>query len=381
GYLTLHYYPLHLGFSDGEALCTINSQFNCDAVSASRFSAFLGIPMAVWGFATNFILLVMLLVYGLNLTEQRARCLRMMVLISGFTALMSIIMGLISLFYLNTYCLFCILAYISSFFAFEALRREQEEAFFTHIKQDIFGLFTSSRIYLLYFLFIPACALFTHKFFLQQYGADNLEDIVRTSLLEWQAENKFDFSLSPLVQKGAPENQAAMTIVEFADFRCGHCKMASAPLGAFVNSQPDVTLKFYAFPLDSSCNSAIQRGDGLSCRLAKSVYCANQKEKGWDFHKLIFANQEKISRKQTSEEVDWELKNFCEETGIDFNELKTCMDAAETHEAIRKQSELGVSARVEGTPTIYVNGKKLPRGQIINVLSSAYKQIKSQNPK
>lgn len=379
-YLTWHYYPLHLGAAEGDSICTLSSKFNCDAVSASRFSSFLGIPLAVWGLSTNFILLVMLLAYGLGLSESPKRLLRWILGLAGVAVIASVVMGFISFYYLTTYCLFCIIAYATSFVIFEALRREQEEPFFSHIGQDLMDLLTAARWNLVYFLLIPLGAFFIHKFFIQQYGAEDLDGVVHSSLVEWQTAGRpFDFSLPPLLTKGAEESQATMTIVEFADFRCGHCRIASSPLDAFVKSKQDVRFKFYAFPLDSACNSAISRGDGISCRLAKAVFCAQRQNHGWDLHHSIFAQQEQIGRKQSIEEVDWELKGLSEKVGIQFPILKTCMDEAETHEIIKTQASLGASSQVEGTPTIFVNGKKLSRGHLLPVLDAVYSDLKKHD--
>ncbi|MBK8205010.1 MAG: hypothetical protein IPK68_22840 [Bdellovibrionales bacterium] len=160
GYLALHYYPLHLGVAEGDAICTLSAKFNCDAVSASRFASLFGIPMAVWGLAANFIFLLMLLVYSLSLTESRGRLLRLTTLLTGFSAMTSIAMGSISLFFLGTYCLFCIFAYLASFVTFECMRRELQDPFFAKIGEDILSLFTSARINLIYFLAIPGGAFF-----------------------------------------------------------------------------------------------------------------------------------------------------------------------------------------------------------------------------
>jgi protein-disulfide isomerase len=60
---------------------------------------------------------------------------------------------------------------------------------------------------------------------------------------------------------------------------------------------------------------------------------------------------------------------------LNFDDLKACMESPETHEHILTQARLGKTANVEGTPTIYANGKKLPRGQLIPVLESTYQTI------
>ena len=60
-YLTLHYYPLKFGFAAGQSICNLNAKFDCDAVSTSVYSAFLGIPLSVWGAAFNAVLFMLIL--------------------------------------------------------------------------------------------------------------------------------------------------------------------------------------------------------------------------------------------------------------------------------------------------------------------------------
>lgn len=374
-YLSFHYYPLHLGFAEGEAICSFSEKFNCDSVSASRFSSLLGVPMAVWGASTNLVLLLMLLVYGFGLSDKSDRQLRMTTLLAGFVALTSVVMASISMFYLGTYCPFCIVAYGTSFITFEALRRSLTDGFWRHLAADLQSFFGESKAYLGYLGGIPALAFFFHMTIMQHYGAENLDKVVRASVMDWEAGPATNFDQPALLVKGASAETAKMTIVEFADFRCGHCKKASHPIGAFVGSKNDVRLQFYVFPLDGACNEAISRADGGSCRLAKAVLCAEKQQKGWALHDQIFAQQDDLNRKHSIDEIDWVLKEKSASLGLSFEELKGCMESPETHEHILTQARLGKTANVEGTPTIYANGKKLPRGQLIPVLESTYQTI------
>ena len=374
-YLSFHYYPLHVGLAEGEAICSFSEKFNCDAVSASQYSAFLGVPMAVWGAATNLVLLVMLLVYGMGMTDNRERLLRMTVLTAGFVALTSIVMGAISMVVLGTFCPFCIVAYVTSFICFEALRRCPEEPFFANLGADFKALFGEARLNLGYWIAIPLIAGFSHLATIQHYGMENLDKVVKASVLDWQASPLAALKHQPLLAKGASAEQAKMTISEFADFRCGHCKMATTPISAFVSSKNDVRLEFFVFPLDGACNDAISRADGGSCRMAKAVLCAEKSQNGWAMHDLLFENQQDLNRKHSLQEIDWEIKEYSKKIGLDFEELKACMESTDVHEAILSQARLGEEAKVEGTPTIYVNGRKLPRGQLIPVLEGAHESI------
>src|SRR5262245_32456387 len=72
-YLALHYYPLKLGIAGSQSLCNINEKFNCDAVAASQYSAFLDIPMAIWGAVVNALLFGLVLMSWLEWSEHPER--------------------------------------------------------------------------------------------------------------------------------------------------------------------------------------------------------------------------------------------------------------------------------------------------------------------
>jgi protein-disulfide isomerase len=57
------------------------------------------------------------------------------------------------------------------------------------------------------------------------------------------------------------------------------------------------------------------------------------------------------------------------------DELKACADSSETYDILKKSSAEGNAAKVEGTPTIYLNGKKLNYGNFLPVLSGAVNSI------
>ncbi len=72
-YLTQHYYALKFGTGEAGSMCNINEVLNCDAVTASEYSAFLGVPIALWGLFTNLVLFYFLAVTYLNMVQDRAK--------------------------------------------------------------------------------------------------------------------------------------------------------------------------------------------------------------------------------------------------------------------------------------------------------------------
>jgi protein-disulfide isomerase len=53
------------------------------------------------------------------------------------------------------------------------------------------------------------------------------------------------------------------------------------------------------------------------------------------------------------------------------------MESPESMALIRQMAEEGKNSKIEGTPTIFVNNRKLDRGQILPVLQAVYEQIKN----
>ena len=141
-------------------------------------------------------------------------------------------------------------------------------------------------------------------------------------------------------------------------------------------SHPDARLIFAAWPLDGTCNTTIPSGDGTRCALARSVYCAEKEHKGWEAHDWIFEHQEIFT---TLEALTQDLKKMADEEKLDYTALKSCMDSSEAKAAIEAGAKVGSDLKIEGTPSIFVNGKKLEFGQILPVLQKAYESIKAEN--
>lgn len=374
-YLTQHYYGLKFGTIEGQSLCNINETLNCDAVSASRFSAFLGIPMALWGLVTNIILLYFLAVAHFNLVQDKVKTLRYALLLSVLTVLASLVMGTISLTMMSNLCIFCIATYILSFIGLFGTWKGAENLSIATLTDDIKNIFTTEKWVGGFLIAIPALSFLGNLMYLESHGFSELEKITQEKIAYWQVspQQNFDLTAGLTLQKGTSE--PIMTIVEFADFRCPHCKDAAPPLHAFTKSHPDVKLIFKPFPLDGTCNEAIKGGgDGISCGLASAVMCAEKlSQKGWAAHDYIFENQMDITNARN---LDKNLQDISSAMGLNLEELTSCVKNLKTQELIRKMAKEGEVAQIQGTPTVFVNGKLLSGGQMIPILEATYRSLK-----
>lgn len=369
-YLTMHYYPLKFGFASGQSICNLNAKFDCDAVSASAYASIFGMPLALWGAATNAVLFVLILLSWLEWSEYPERLKRWTLLLAAASLGASIVMALISATQMQNYCLFCITLYVLSaviFFSFKGLLREP---FWMHWRHDLPLLWAESKGVLAGFVAIPILAYLTHQMFMQNLGDAQIENLVTESVTEWQQSPKQNFVAKPSLIMGPSLEHAAMTLVEFADFRCGHCKHASYTLDAFVKSHPDVRFEFYSFPLDGACNEKIEGANGISCRLAAAVFCAEKEGKGWELHRSLFDIQDDVNHAGTPAEVDPLLAQAVTQLGLNWERMQNCMIDPASQDAIRAQAKQGALVNVVGTPTLFANGRLLNRGQIMPVLQA-----------
>lgn len=144
--------------------------------------------------------------------------------------------------------------------------------------------------------------------------------------------------------KGNPN--AKITLVEFADYQCPHCKNAGPVVDKLLQKYGDqVRLVFRDFPINRS---------GISRKVAEAAFCADQQAMYWPFHELAFERQSYL--KSVTPQM------LAEELELDMNAFDACLKTgdAQTNVATSQAEarELGVSS----TPTFFVNGRSLPHG-------------------
>ncbi|MGE4129988.1 MAG: vitamin K epoxide reductase family protein [Bdellovibrionales bacterium] len=378
-YLAMHYYPLKLGIASGQSLCNLNKVFNCDDVAASKFSALFGIPMAVWGTVTNAILFGLILMSWLEWTEHPERLRRWTTLLSGGTVIASVIMGAISLLLMNSYCVFCISLYILSLIIFFSYRKILREPFWSNIGSDLPHLWSENRGVVISFASIPVLAFLLHSVFLDNLDSGKVNAMVEESLRDWESSPKFDFVAKPSLVKGPAAEKASLTLVEFADFRCPHCKHASYSLHAFVNANPDVRFEFYSFPLDGSCNPKMDHSDGISCRLAAALICADKESKGWEAHDMMFEVQDETRQMGSVGELDVLLSKKFADLGMNWESIQVCLGDSATTEAVQAQAKQGDLVNIRGTPTLFAEGKMLGRIMVPLLQQAREKSLANKN--
>jgi len=141
---------------------------------------------------------------------------------------------------------------------------------------------------------------------------------------------------------------APVTIVEFGDLQCPACKAAQASIEALVTAEPSARFVFQNFPLDMH-NWAAKGAAYADCvgRASNDAF--------WKFVAKSYEHQADI----TAENADQKLTAIADESGAKGAEIAACAGKPETRTRVDASIELGKSVDVSGTPTLFINGRKI----------------------
>lgn len=366
GILAQKHYALRFGEGASGGLCNINSYFSCDNASNSSFSEFFGTPLALLGLFFNLAFAVTLIISKYNSQERTnssskasGQFLSLVILAA------SLVLFTISILFINTICPYCAITYVLSILTFWGAYSIWGKYNFSQL-----GQLGQLKKLLLLSLGIFATAKITDSQIESQYiSAEDLE-YQEIAIKDWTSRPRSEINLvSPLELNSGHQK---MHIVEFADFLCGHCKEAYPKLHNFALKQ-GVRLSFQSFPLDGECNTSVTHVLGSRCLLAKMVYCAeNIATKGWAAQEWIFERQQVLNSKES---IDLLIPEFSNSLNVNEANLKVCLSKEETHQAIKNQAALGTKLGVEGTPAIFINGKRLNARLTVPLLEQIFTEI------
>ena len=350
-YLAKRAYQLRAGLAGTSAICQINEKINCDQALLSPYSTVAGISISSFGFSAHVLIVILLL--GLLLKFSLSVYWRnFLFYFAGALAFVSVGMAILSLI-LSLYCPVCWSLYLTSFVLLFCM-------FFvlkSNLKSPWKFALQNLKAKNFYFsgLAILVITFFIHAGFINAYNLKDQKQLTTASLIDWQSESEFDFSQHFIMQKGSGD----IILVEFADFLCPNCKRVQPALKIFLNTFTNIDFRFYVYPLDATCNSQLSiKGSGLSCELSKALVCA--KDKAWDLHNFFFEKQrEWISAKGDSKKTEKLFTESLDRTGLNPADFETCMKNPDTLKKVQLSAKIGAKAEVPGTPTFFINGKKV----------------------
>ncbi len=149
---------------------------------------------------------------------------------------------------------------------------------------------------------------------------------------------KIDISGSPFL---GPEN-ATVTLVIFSDFQCPYCAKLDPELMSALDTFPnDLKIVYKNFPI---------RGHQFAIPAALAALAAGRQGKFWPFHDELFATA-KLNLPA--------IVAIAGKLGLDMKKFNQDRQSPEIQTQLRKDFNDGRKIGVRGTPTMFVNGRRV----------------------
>ena len=129
----------------------------------------------------------------------------------------------------------------------------------------------------------------------------------------------------------------------YSSYSCSHCADFEVELKKLLNENKDKIKIIW--------KDAISTNDVLGEKAALAARCAQQQNKFWEYHDLLFANQDKLS--------DEDLLSYAKSLGLNEVEFNSCVTLKKTANLVQASQNEAVAVGVDGTPFTVINGQRL----------------------
>ena len=143
------------------------------------------------------------------------------------------------------------------------------------------------------------------------------------------------------------KQNSKVVVVEYSDFECPYCKTFYEKVYKKLKSDYSDKIKFVYkdFPLNFHSEA---QPTAIS---ANCVLELNGNEDYFKFHDLVFENQDKLNQDS--------YLTWAKQVGVNEIDFKTCILKKEISDEIQEDIDGGIKAGIRGTPTIFINEKKI----------------------
>jgi uncharacterized membrane protein/protein-disulfide isomerase len=355
-----------------ESFCDVNSTLNCTAAYTSRYGAFLGVPVALFG--VLFFAGMLVLISLCSQSKAAAPNLPGYVFASSTIGLAVVLyLAYASYVILHVVCLLCAgtyLAVIGLFLISGAATNVPFTSLPMRIIDDLKLLVRTPRALTASVVFIAAAAAAIVLFPEQRVtAAANTSETQQAPAAAPAAsaaqiqQLEIWLAQQPRVTVMAPSDGAAVVIVKFNDYQCPGCGQTYRdykPVLAKWAKQAPGKVKFITkdYPLERQCNQFVGQDLHLgACEAAVAVRLAREKGKGEAMEEWLYSNQPAMN-------PDTVKKAAATVGGV------TDFDARfpGTVELVKADVAQGGQLKIGGTPSFFMNGMQLPglRGEFFD---------------
>lgn len=109
---------------------------------------------------------------------------------------------------------------------------------------------------------------------------------------------------------------------------------------------------FKYFPLCTDCNLSVTKNiHPQACKAAFAAFAANEQGKFWEYHDLLFSVD--------LDENEEPFLSIASSLNLDTMRFEKALSGASARDKVFQSIQEGVKLNITGTPTVYVNNKKV----------------------
>ena len=126
----------------------------------------------------------------------------------------------------------------------------------------------------------------------------------------------------------------------------------------------DVRVVFKNFPI---------RSHKYAVKAAMAALAAGRQDKFWEFHDQLFKNYNRLN--------DQKIQEISQELGLDQTKFNEHQKSPVETARIRQDYEEGIRLGVRGTPTVFMNGKKVKNRSMQSMEAIIQQELKAGKAK
>ena len=183
-------------------------------------------------------------------------------------------------------------------------------------------------------------------------GLNQTDTLNRIADLVEVAKKTHEFDLENEPHKGPVD--APVTLVEFADFTCPHCKTAAGVMEDIVEKYGDKVVFYYKnFPLSSHDDAVMA---------ASAARAAHRQDKFWAMHDRLFKYQSSLTKEK--------IRLFAKQLGMNSSKFQKDLQSKTIAQEVNKDKKEGMEAGVNSTPTLFINGRRYLGPKTVEAISA-----------
>ncbi len=349
--LCIVYYNANFAIDAAPSICAISDKMDCDGVAKTSYSQFFGIPLSLWGVFLYLFFLFMTYVdklqnkKGFGILKVFKNPTSYIFCIALISFIISMILGCISVFKIDSICVFCFMTYfIDLLITISAKTKDKTvlNEIKTSFNDFVFALKDGRNIFWLVLVLL---------LFVSTLVYTSVSNILTPQIAKMkQFEQYFKQYDSDVEKNIMGPKDANIVINEYMDFNCGGCFFSQLYLHRLVSEFENVKVVQHIIPLEKECNHNMRfEGHKGSCLKARYALAAANQNMYWQMADVLFSEAP-----ETEKEIIEEARLL----DLDIKKLKEDANSEQIKKEIQEMIKYADSQDITGTPTFVIGVNK-----------------------